>query len=357
MSPTLTALVLAIHARVPVLLWGAPGTGKSSVIRQLGERLGLPVETVIASIREPSDFAGLPVVTDGRVRFAPPDWAVRLARHGTGLLFLDEISTAPPAVQAALLRVVLERTVGDLELPPGVAIVAAANPAAQAAGGWDLSAPLANRFLHLDWHVNGLAWADGFVSSWAKLEVPELPADWTAGLPAARDEIAGYIRQRPDALLSVAETAEAASRAWPSPRTWEMAARLLAAARAAEAPAEVLETLLAGTVGNAAARDYLTLLRRGAAWDLDRAFQRPDDARIPESPDALDGFLRAVIARFAASADEKAWQRSWQLLARAADAAGVDAVVPHAIALHEAGSDAFLVPAEARPLLEALRVS
>ncbi|MEJ5222773.1 MAG: hypothetical protein WHT63_12290, partial [Tepidiforma sp.] len=133
--------------------------------------------------------------------------------------------------------------------------------------------------------------------------------------------------------------------------------RLLAAARAAEAPAEVLETLLAGTVGNAAARDYLTLLRRGAAWDLDRAFQRPDDARIPESPDALDGFLRAVIARFAASADEKAWQRSWQLLARAADAAGVDAVVPHAIALHEAGSDAFLVPAEARPLLEALRVS
>lgn len=357
MSPTLTALALAIQARIPVLLWGAPGTGKSSVIRQLGGRLGLPVETVIASIREPSDFAGLPVVTDGRVRFAPPDWAVRLADYGSGLLFLDEISTAPPAVQAALLRVVLERTVGDIELPPGVAIVAAANPAAQAAGGWDLSAPLANRFLHLDWQVNGLAWSDGFVTSWAELDVPELPAGWADGLPAARETIAGYIRQRPDALLNVPADAEAASRAWPSPRTWEMAARLLAAARAIEAPAEVVELLLAGAVGNAAARDYFTLLRRGAAWDLDTAFKRPDAVRIPETPDALDGFLRAVIARFAAKADEEAWERSWQILAKAASAAGVDAVVPHAIALHEAGSEAFLVPAEARPLLEAIYAS
>lgn len=357
MSPALTALALAIQARVPVLLWGAPGTGKSSVIRQLGSRLGLPVETVIASIREPSDFAGLPVVTGGRVRFAPPDWAVRLADRGSGLLFLDEISTAPPAVQAALLRVVLERTVGDLELPAGVAIVAAANPAAQAAGGWDLSAPLANRFLHLDWHLNGLAWADGFENNWADIAFPALPSEWAAGLPAARAEVADYIRQRPDALLSVPAEAEAASRAWPSPRSWEMAARLLAAARAGEAPAEVVEMLLAGAVGNAAARDYFVALRRGAAWDLDRAFQRPDAARIPESPDVLDGFLRAVIARFASRADADAWERSWQILARAASAAGVDAVVPHAIALHEAGSDAFIVPAEARPLLEAIYAS
>src|SRR6201997_3904781 len=148
------ALGVAVAARVPVLLWGAPGTGKTSAIRAMAEAMNLPCETVIASIREPSDFAGLPVITDGTVHFAPPRWAQRLAAAGTGILFLDELSTAPPAVQAALLRVVLERTVGDLTLPDDVAVVAAANPPEQAADGWDLSAPLANRLCPPAWETS-----------------------------------------------------------------------------------------------------------------------------------------------------------------------------------------------------------
>src|SRR5438094_5905781 len=118
------ALAVAVASQVPVLLWGAPGTGKSSAVRKLAHAMNWPCETVIASIREPSDFAGLPIVADGAVRFAPPTWARRLAESGRegGLLFLDEISTAPPAVQAALLRVVLERVVGDLTLPDNVAV-------------------------------------------------------------------------------------------------------------------------------------------------------------------------------------------------------------------------------------------
>ena len=128
---------MAVAARAPVLLWGAPGTGKTSAIRAMAQAMGLPCETVIASIREPSDFAGLPVVVGQGVRFAPPAWAQRLAGAGHGVLFLDELSTAPPAVQAALLRVVLERVVGDLELPAEVAVVAAANPPEQAAADPD----------------------------------------------------------------------------------------------------------------------------------------------------------------------------------------------------------------------------
>ena len=116
------ALGTAIAARVPVLLWGAPGTGKTSVVQAMAAAAGWPCETVIASIREPSDFAGLPIIAgpdsdSPQVNFAPPRWARRLAAAGHGLLFFDEVSTAPPAVQAALLRVVLERTVGDLVLP------------------------------------------------------------------------------------------------------------------------------------------------------------------------------------------------------------------------------------------------
>ena len=94
------ALAVAVAARVPVMIWGAPGTGKSSVVRAIAEAEGMHSETVIASIREPSDFAGLPIVHNGEVRFAPPSWAKRLHREGRGLLFLDELTTAPPAVQA-----------------------------------------------------------------------------------------------------------------------------------------------------------------------------------------------------------------------------------------------------------------
>ena len=138
-------LAIAVQAGVPVLLWGAPGVGKTATIKSIAGALELLCEPVIASVREPADFAGLPIIREGGVTMEAPAWARRLARAGRGLLFLDEISTAPPAVQAALLRVVLERVVGDLELPNRAAIVAAANPPEQAAGGWDLSATISRR--------------------------------------------------------------------------------------------------------------------------------------------------------------------------------------------------------------------
>ena len=116
----LEALTLAVAAGLPVLLWGEPGIGKTAALTQLADALDLPLTTVIASVHEPTDFSGLPVIgADPAVHgvpMAPPDWAVRLARCGRGLLFLDELSTAPPAVQAALLRLVLERRVGALRV-------------------------------------------------------------------------------------------------------------------------------------------------------------------------------------------------------------------------------------------------
>ena len=194
--------------------------------------MGLPCETVIASIREPSDFAGLPIVVGDGVRFAPPAWARRLAEAGHGLLFLDELSTAPPAVQAALLRVVLERVVGDLTLPDAVAVVAAANPPEQAADGWDLSAPLANRLCHLAWQTDPRSVADGLAGGWAAPVVPVLPDGWQAEEILSRGLVAAFLHVRPALACAPPSDAASAGRGWPSPRTWEMAARLMAAAGA-----------------------------------------------------------------------------------------------------------------------------
>jgi hypothetical protein len=320
-SSPATALAVAVAARTPVLLWGAPGTGKSSVVRALAAAMDVPCEVVIASIREPSDFAGLPIVADGGVRFAPPTWATRLAEAGEGLLFLDEISTAPPAVQAALLRVVLERTVGDLELPAEVVVVAAANPPEQAADGWDLSAPLANRFCHLEWAVAARSIAEGLAAGFADPDPVRLPPGWAARLTRTRADVAAFLLARPS-LVSVPPTARAAAgRAWPSPRSWEMAATLLAAAKAALVDDQVTARLVSGCVGDGAGIEFL-------AWQAD--LDLPDPEAVLADPLSFDlplrgdrayAVLTSVAAAVAAEPTVDRWAAGWQIMGRAGEQA------------------------------------
>ena len=98
LATTVTVIDACGRATVPVLLLSDPGMGKSSLVRSLAAAEGVPCETVLGSIREPADVAGLPVVTDSGVILSPPAWAQRLANAQAGYLFLDELTTCPPAV-------------------------------------------------------------------------------------------------------------------------------------------------------------------------------------------------------------------------------------------------------------------
>jgi hypothetical protein len=324
-NPAAEALGVAVAARVPVLLWGAPGTGKTSAIRAMASTMGLPCETVIASIREPSDFAGLPIVVGDGVRFAPPAWARRLAEAGRGLLFLDELSTAPPAVQAALLRVVLERAVGDLTLPDEVAVVAAANPPEQAADGWDLSAPLANRLCHLAWRTDPRAVADGLAGGWAAPVVPLLPDGWEAEQIMARGLVAAFLHVRPALACAPPSDAATAGRGWPSPRTWDMAARLMAAAGAAGASEEARSALIAGAVGDGAGVEFLAWLVQMDLPDPEQVLADPASFRLPERGDRAYAALAAIAAAVAANPTPERWAAGWQVLGLAAGGSGEDA--------------------------------
>ncbi|WP_051807353.1 AAA family ATPase [Streptomyces sp. NRRL F-2664] len=361
-NPQLEALALAVTANQPVLLWGEPGIGKSAGMVQLATALGVPLETVIASVHEPSDFAGLPVVGDDPattgVPMAPPDWAVRLARTGHGLLFFDELSSAPPAVQAALLRVVLERRVGSLELPPAVRIVAAANPPASAADGWHLSPPLANRFVHLDWTHSPRTVARGMAGTWPEVAIPTVdPARTSGAVARARGAVSGFLTARPGLVHHMPTEAAGRGRGWPSPRTWEMALRLLATGYAASSGREALAAALTGAVGEAAGIELLSYLEHLDLPDPDRVLADPDAFALPERGDRQLAFLIAVVAAVQSEPTRPRWEAGWAVLAKAVEA-GVPDVAARAAADLAAMRDLdWPVPAGIDAFVELLRLS
>jgi len=352
---TTSALAIAVAAGVPVVIWGPPGTGKTATVTQLAEVNGLPLEVVIASIREPSDFAGLPFVHDGSVTLAPPAWAVRLVEAGEGIVFFDELSTAPPAVQAAMLRIPIERVVGDLELPADVRVIAAANRQ-DVAGTWDLSAPTANRFCHLNWVPTPAAIAEGFVGGFPKASVPTLRKDWQSLAAAYRAEIGAFLRHRPNLALAMPGDSALAGEAWPSPRTWEMAADLAAAAEAAEASADVLALLIGGAVGDGAAMEYLQWRSQLDLPDPEVVLANPELLKLPRRNDRAFAVLASVVAVVLANNTPERWEQSWGVVQRYLDAGKQDVAALAARQLarnRPKGAAAVPTIAELLPILEA----
>jgi len=259
------AVEIALLANVPLALWGVPGTGKTSLLRSIAQKLDWPLHRTTAPIHEPADFSGLPFLPGGaltaRTMRAPLEWAVTLAgeaaKHGgNGLVFFDDLAFAPLTVQNALLQIVQERRVDQFQLPFGVRCAVALDPGAAVSSMSALTAALVNRMVHLAWSPDASWWVEGFLSGW-HLDVPTLPADWEPDLLSARAKVADFIRFRPGLLNSVPQDEFAQSGPWPSGRTWDMLARLLAACEAAEASAEVRLLLVTGAVGKAAGIEYL----------------------------------------------------------------------------------------------------
>ncbi|MEW2251585.1 AAA family ATPase [Streptomyces sp. NPDC058733] len=355
----LEALTLAVAADLPVLLWGEPGIGKTAALTQLAASLDLPLTTVIASVHEPSDFAGLPIVGDDPevrgVPMAPPQWAVELVRAGRGLLFLDELSTATPAVQAALLRVVLERRVGALQLPSGVRIVAAANPRASAADGWELSPPLANRFVHLYWVHDRDVVVRGLGGVWPRARLPRLdPERLPEAVTFARRAVCGFLEVRPTLIHRLPSTETRRGGAWPSPRSWEAALTLLAFGTAAAVSREVLALLVRGAVGDGPGLELLAHLDRMDLPDPETLLADPAAADLPERGDLRQAALEAVIAAVGARPERQRWEAAWAVLVRALETGAPDLLVAPATTLAALRRDDWEVPEAVERLTEVI---
>ncbi|MGC0314828.1 AAA family ATPase [Kitasatospora acidiphila] len=358
----LEALTVAVAADLPVLLWGEPGIGKTAALTQLAAALDLPLTTVIASVHEPSDFSGLPIVGDDPaeqgVPMAPPDWAVRLVRAGRGLLFLDELSTAPPAVQAALLRLVLERRIGALQLPPGVRIVAAANPRASAADGWELSPPLANRFVHLQWTHDHEVVVRGLGGTWPRATLPQLRPDGLSDAVAfARRAVCGLLAARPGLVHQLPKDESRRGGPWPSPRSWEMTLRLIAFATAAGSSREVLSLLVRGTVGDGPGLELLASLDRLDLPDPEDLLPDPGGAVLPQRGDLRQAVLDGVVAAVRNRPEKDRWDAAWALLVRAMETGAPDLLVVPATSLAALRRPDWEVPASIERLSGAVALS
>jgi MoxR-like ATPase len=358
----LEALTLAVAADLPVLLWGEPGIGKTAALTQLAASLDLPLTTVIASVHEPTDFSGLPIVGDDPavqgVPMAPPQWAVELVRAGRGLLFLDELSTATPAVQAALLRVVLERRVGALQLPSGVRIVAAANPRASAADGWELSPPLANRFVHLYWVHDREVVVRGLGGVWPRAELPRLaPERLPDAVAYARRAVCGFLDARPTMIHRLPTTETRRGGAWPSPRSWEAALTLLAFGTAASASREVVALLVRGAVGDGPGLELLAHLDRMELPDPETLRSDPATAELPARGDLRQAALEAVVAAVGARPRRERWEAGWAVLVRALETGSPDLLVAPATALAALRRDDWEVPAAVERLAGVIGVA
>lgn len=264
----------------PVMLWGPPGVGKSQIVAQVAERHEVVLVDVRLSQMEPSDLRGIPFKQDGKVEWAIPAMLPDAAVHGTaGILFIDEITSAPPSVSAAAYQLILDRRLGDYQVPEHWAIVAAGNRQGDRGVTYNMPAPLANRFSHYEVSVNLDDWA-----AWAYRQRID-------------ERIIAFLRFRPDLLFDF--NPEQNPVAFASPRTWEFAHRAL---QKFAAQPNLLLGGLEACVGKAAGVELFAFIQSIESLpDID-AIARGESRECPDEIDQQYAVAAALVTR-AVSAD------------------------------------------------------
>lgn len=199
--------VVESDQHIPMMIWSAPGIGKSSAIQQVAEELGYGFIDLRLSLLNPVDLRGLPYINKKthKAEWLEPDFLPNGGSAEKGILFLDEINLAPQAVMAAGYQLILDRQLGKYKLPEGWKVIAAGNRAEDHAHVTKFPAPLANRFVHIELEHDIEEW-----QSWAvKTGIAE--------------QIVAFLSKMPQHLFRMPKAGE---QSFPTPRSWAQASKL-----------------------------------------------------------------------------------------------------------------------------------
>ena len=256
------ALISAFKVNRPVFLWGPPGIGKSEVVAEIAEEMGGVVIDLRMAQMEPTDIRGIPFFNKelNKMDWAPPidlpdeEFA---SQYPIVLLFLDEMNSAPPAVQAAGYQLILNRRIGKYKLPDNVRIVAAGNRDSDKGVTYRMPMPLANRFLHLEMRPDFNAW-----QQWAVTK--NIHKDVVGYLSFAKQDMYDFDNK-------------SSSRAFATPRSWVFVSDLL---NDTDIDTDTLLNLVSGSVGEGLAVKFMA--------------HRKIAGKMPEPSDILKGKVKEL---------------------------------------------------------------
>lgn len=278
----------ACVANKTVLMIGDPGVGKTSIARAVGRELGLPVGELLGSTLDPTDVGGLPVKhVDAKGRAVVERIPLKVIRDACDfpmILFLDELASAAAAVQAAFLRLILDRVAGDVELHPETIVIAATNPPEQTPGGFDLTAPLIGRVSIVHFRPDD----DEVIEYLRNLGDSESDDPKVRALAEEAAIFAAVASQTPELIqIDIPKHCINGGSPWASPRQCESMLRLRAAGTVIGlAPmGDAVFNLMAGAIGKRAATVYNGVMRMITELpSVDDIVADPETAMLPSEP-------------------------------------------------------------------------
>ena len=245
------------HTKVPTMIWGNPGGGKTSTVNFLGSTMKVPTEIRSGNKSDPTDFTGIPYLIgdekDGKIiKFSEPKYVQIMKNNPDGILFFDEITTCAPIIQVALLSIIQDCRFGEFEIPQTIFRVAAGNYN-NITGTHNMSLALMNRFCHIFYDMNIDFFSEGFISGWQNFEQCTINSgqEQVDKILKYRIAVVDFVKANPDFMNAFPKDGIASDPhefAYPTPRSWEMVVKILSALDKNES--DYYEELIKGCVGD-----------------------------------------------------------------------------------------------------------
>ncbi|MFT5661144.1 MAG: hypothetical protein ACI9TV_001790 [Sulfurimonas sp.] len=273
---------ILLDTDTPLFIHGSPGIGKSYIVADVAKKKGLELVDVRLSQMDPVDLRGVPSIKDDQTLWMPPVFFPK-DKNSSGILFLDELNSAPPSVQAAIYQLVLDRKMGEYELPKGWRIICAGNRVSDRGVVFRLPSPLVNRMVHL--HVQ--ARFEDFKIFALKENLHHF--------------VIGFLGFRPDLLSTEPLIEDDANPAFATPRAYYMLSNILKTKQ----DITTLTPIIYGTIGYSSGIEFTSYVKVYEELPDVAAIYEGNYPEIKNQPALLYALVSALVEYYKSSDEHK----------------------------------------------------